>query len=308
MKHHLSLAAAVCCLFTFFHGCSSEHHNYKAASAPAISGEAEMDARRGMGMGGMGMGESTSRLNADSDAKSTPQEAIDNRKIIYSASLRIVVEDFDPVASTVDAMVKKHGGFIADANLGARNQRRRTGTWTVRIPVANFDTLLSEAGGIGIVIDSSRSAQDVSEEYVDIQARIVNKKKLETRIQELLERPDDKIQHVIEVEKELARVREDIERMEGRIRYLSDRIDLTTVSLSITEEKEPQPQVATSFTGRVSQAWQNSLASARRGLENFVVWIAGNGIGLLLWLLLGTLALTIIRRFMKKGRLANATS
>ena len=295
---------AIICLFALSCGCAdsaSPPLAKKAYSRAHDSDAFDKAAMGGMGMGGMGMAQDRSESEG-----SQRSSAIDNRKIIYSANLQLVVEDFDPVESAIRSLVKKHGAFIADATMGARNTQKRSGTWTIRTPADRFDDFLTGAGEIGVVVSRSRNSQDVTEEYVDIQARITNKKKLESRIIQLLERPDDKIQHVIEVERELGRVREDIERMEGRIRFLSDRVELTTVTITVSEEKEPQPVVATGFAARVSQAWQNSLASARRGIENFIVWLAGNAIALVVWILIGLIALIVVRRVVKKGRAVHA--
>ena len=233
-----------------------------------------------------------------------PQEKspTDNRKIIFTAGLTIVVEDFDPVESAIEKIVKQYGGFIADSKVNSRTRTRRTGSWTVRIPVAKFDAFLSQVGSIGITASRSRDAQDVTEEYVDVSARVENKKKLESRILELLDRPDDKLQHVIEVERELARVREEIERMEGRIRYLNDRVDLTTVSIEVQEEQAYQPPEELAFMGRVTRAWSGSLSNTKRGLENFAVWLAGHGLPLIISSAIVLLIYRLIRRKIKKKR------
>ena len=115
------------------------------------------------------------------------------------------------------------------------------------------------------------SAQDVTEEFVDLEARIANKKRLEERIVELLKDSSDKIKDVIEVERELARVRGEIEQMEGRLRYLTNRTELTTVTISAREVREYVPPEALKFVGRVAQAWGNSLLSLKVLGENVAV-------------------------------------
>jgi hypothetical protein len=249
-------------------------------------------------MGGMGMGMELSDDSVGAESESLP----DNRKIIYTADLSIVVENFDPVENGIAKLVKKFNGFIADSTIDTQNKQSRRGDWTVRIPVAKFDDFLNAAGSIGVPVSRSQNARDVTEEYVDVEARIVNKKKLEARILELLERPDDKIQHVIEVEKELGRVREEIERMEGRIRYLKDKVDLTTVNISIWEEKEYQPSQAKTFSNRVSSAWNRSVTRSQRGIEDAAVWGVGNILPIVFWSLVGIVAYFVCKRFYRKWR------
>lgn len=221
------------------------------------------------------------------------------RKIIYTATMEIVVEVFDDVEKKISEMVKKHNGFVSSANLGRMQGERRSGEWTVRIPVDQYDLFLNAAGNIGVPASRNQTASDVTEEFVDLDARIANKKKLEARIVELLDRPDDKIQHVIEVERELARVREHIERMEGRLRYLKDQTAMTTVTLRVREERDYVPPQAPTLSNRVDNAWTTSLIRLRQFGENAIVTIVANAIGFGIFVLGLLIAIPILRRIIR---------
>lgn len=235
------------------------------------------------------------------DEGETKQQAT-KRKIIYTASLTVVVKQFDGVEKMVTDLVSKHGGFVSSANLGRLQGQRRRGYWTVRVPVNEFDSFLNAVGDIGVPETRTQDASDVTEEFVDITARVANKRKLEARILELLERPDDKIQHVIEVERELARVREEIERMEGRLRYLNDQTSMTTVSIEVREEQNYIPVQAPTFSNRIKSAWTNSLDNCRRFFENATVFVVGNVIGFGIFLVVAVIALAIFRRLYRMMR------
>ena len=187
-----------------------------------------------------------------------------NRKIIYTASMEVVVEQFDGVESKLSALVKKHGGFIASTNLGRLSGEQRSGSWTIRIPVDYYHEFLSAAGDIGVPASRIENASDVTEEFVDVEARIKNKRKLEARILELLDRREDKIQHVIEVERELARVREEIERMEGRMRYLRDKTSLTTITITVREQRDYVPEQAPTFQNKLQRSPTGSATLGTR--------------------------------------------
>ncbi len=282
-----------CCLLLLLAiniGCSSQSVDTKASASKFES------SRSNPGLAGH---DSEGSISGKSNV---PQESIANRKIIYTAKIAIIVENFDLVESQIKAMVRQYNGYVADANLGRMQGERRSGTWTIRVPVEHFESLLDSASSIGVPTSRSQNSEDVTEEFVDVQARISNKKKLEERIVLLLERPDDKIQHVIEVERELARIREDIERMEGRIRYLSDRIALTTVTISVTEEKEYTPPQAPTYTNRLSKAWATSLDNAQRFFANTSIFIVYNAIPILAWIIVLTIGWTIYRRYQKRRR------
>ena len=236
---------------------------------------------------------------AEEPIKSGNAEAVD-RKIIYNASLEVVVEKFDDVPSRISNMVKQYDGFVSSAELGRMTGERRSGHWTVRIPVVNYQDFLDAVGDIGVPASRNETASDVTEEFVDIEARLANKKKLETRILELLERPDDKIQHVIEVERELARVRELIERMEGRMRYLADATSLTTVDIRVREERDYVPPQALTLSTRIRSAWAASLTNGRKFFDDAVVFIVANAIGFGIFLLMCLIAIPVLRLIWKR--------
>ena len=141
----------------------------------------------------------------------------------------------------------------------------------MRVPVNKFDSFLDEVAKLGVAENRTQTAQDVTEEYVDLEAQITNKKRLEERIVALLKDSTGKIKDVIEVEHELARVRGEIEQMEGRLRYLTNRTDFTTVSISAREEENYVPPAAPTFTNRIAQAWTSSIDALRTFGEQMAV-------------------------------------
>lgn len=196
--------------------------------------------------------------------------AID-RRIIYTAEVSIVVKDFENLEAELPKLVKESGGFIANANIDRTSGQNRYGSWQVRIPVEQYDHFLEAVDKLGIPERHNQSAQDVTEEYVDLEARIANKKKLEERILELLANSEGKIKDVIEVERELARVRSEVEQMEGRLRYLKNRIALTTVTVSAREQRDYTPPSAPTFLTRLTDSWSESLETLQDGLENLTI-------------------------------------
>ena len=187
-----------------------------------------------------------------------------DRKIIYVADVNLVVEDFASTEREVPKLVRQFDGYLAEVSIDRSQGDHRSGQWVARIPVDQFDPFLESLDKLGVPESRHQSAQDVTEEYVDLQARITNKKRLEERILQLLEERSGKISDIIEVERELARVREEVERMEGRLRYLHNRTSLTTVTIKAREERDYVPAQAPSFTARVAQTWNGSLLTLRR--------------------------------------------
>jgi len=147
----------------------------------------------------------------------------------------------------------------------------RTGRWVTRIPVEAFSSFLEELESLGLPDSRRQTAQDVTEEFVDLEARIKNKKRLEERILKLVEERAGKIQEVVEVERELGRVREEIEWMEGRLRYLRNRTSLTTVTINAREEQDYVPPQAPTFGNRIAEGWGGSLDTMLKTVQAVVL-------------------------------------
>ncbi len=163
------------------------------------------------------------------------------RKIIYEGQVELVVEDFAGVPELVVDLVKKYDAYVAASNLHGASGDNRRATWTIRVPVERYEEFVGAAKGLGEVKSVGTTSRDVSEEYYDVEARIRNKTKEESRLLTLLEERPGELKDVIAIERELSRVREELERMQGRMRVLADLTSLTTVQLSIEEIKDYEP-------------------------------------------------------------------
>lgn len=181
------------------------------------------------------------------------------RKIIYTADVELVVEEFNSIPSKVETLVEEFEGYVAGSTVTGAPGRPRSGQWTIRVPVRRYGKFLTAVQKLGEVHRVSSDSKDVSEEYYDLEARIGNKEKQETRLLELLADATGKLEEVLSVERELARVREEIERMEGRVRVLNDLTSLTTVELTINEIKDYVPEEAPTYATRVRRAFEGSV-------------------------------------------------
>jgi uncharacterized coiled-coil protein SlyX len=240
-----------------------------AAQAP-IAGEANGDS-------------SASRINAKFVNLQETEDA--PRKIIYEAEINLVVDDVSAVENQIASLLKEYDGYVAESAIDRTQGEELSGRWRVRIPVEHFDAFLDAVSKLGVAENRKQTAQDVTEEFVDLEAQISNKKKLEERIVELVSNQSGEIKDVIEVERELARVRGEIEQMEGRLRYLTNRTELTTVSIAAREVDNYVPPKAPSFTAQIRRAWTSSLESLQTFGQQAVVaavyafpWIVVAGI------------------------------
>lgn len=193
------------------------------------------------------------------------------RKIIYTASIRLVVEDFEGIPEQVSRLAKESGGFVADSELQGSSGKNRMGRWKIRVPIANFEAFVHAAKALGELQSLSTNSSDVSEEYYDVEARIRNKTKEEERLLKLLEERPGKLEDVIAIERELTRVREELERMQGRMRVLQDLTSLTTADITIQEIRNYRPEDAPTLATRVRRSFEESLERLKMTGANTLV-------------------------------------
>jgi hypothetical protein len=232
------------------------------------------------------------------DGQPLPDADALQRKIIYTADVELVVEQFDAVPSKVEALARRFGGYVASSTIRGSEGQPRNGRWTIRVPVARYEESLAAMKQLGEVRRVSTDSRDVSEEYYDLEARIRNKKTQESRLLELLADATGKLEEVLKVERELSRVREEIERMEGRIRVLDDLTALTTVELSVVEIKDYVPEEAATYATRVRRAFGGSIDTMVSTAEGLSIWVvaASPWLGMLLVLVVALAAMIRIRR------------
>jgi len=217
-------------------------------------------------------------MKPKSEGKSTQEEKLAfPRKIIYTGDLRVVCEDLDVATEKLESRIKEFGAYISNANKTGSRGSTRESSWTIRIPAERFDSFIKFAVTIGELQSNNRQAQDVSEEFYDVAARLKNKKIEEQRLVELLKNATGKLSEVLTVEKELSRVREEIERIEGRLRFLTNQTDLSTITVTIQEVKNFQPEGPPNLKTQVARSFEGSIEVMKNlgiGILLFLVAIA----------------------------------
>ena len=189
-----------------------------------------------------------------------PPAAAVQRQVISTAEVKLVVEDFTDIPQRVTKLVEECAGYIAESQVRGSTGSARTGSWKIRVPVEQYERLLEGINGLGSLHNLAVSSEDVTAEYYDLDARIRNKEREERRLLKILDENVSRLDDIRTLEKEISRVREEIERMQGRIRVIHDLAAMSTVKLQITEVHDyvaPAPVVLT-FGDRVSQSFATS--------------------------------------------------
>ena len=180
--------------------------------------------------------------------------------LIRTGNASIEVRSLDPAIDQVRALAGRMGGFVANTSIQAGNDRLRAASIELRIPNEQFDAAVSGLNGLGKLETVQISTEDVGEQYTDIAARVTNAHRLEDRLIDVLARRPGKLQDILAVERELARVREEIERYEGRLRYLKSRAATSRLTLSVHEPVPVLEKTGQSpLVDAVRQAWGRFL-------------------------------------------------
>lgn len=208
-----------------------------------------------------------------------------DRKIIYTGNLRMQVEDIEVTHKNVLAMLDKYGAYVASDNVD-NSYGWQENTMSLRVPKEKFYDFLAAVEKEAIFIDSkSVNASDVSEEYYDLKTRIENKKAAEAQYLEVLKKART-IAEILEVQNYLNNVREEIERMEGRIKYLDSQTSYSTLTLTFWQDKEVEPRKTPSFWNKLGDGAGNGWD----GLMTFIIgmvtvwplWLIGIGLFILI--------------------------
>ena len=205
--------------------------------------------------------------------------------IARTVSLSIVVKDFPKARASLDGILNRHHGYAAQLNVGTPENAPRNLVGSLRIPAPELSSAVAELRALGRVENESQSGEEVTEQHADLVARLKNSRDTEDRLRAILEQRPGKITDVLQVEREIARVRGDIERMEAEQKALEHRVDFATVELQITEEYKaqlnpPAPSVATRIYNALVAGYQNAMET----VLGIILFFAEDGPALLIWL------------------------
>lgn len=158
-------------------------------------------------------------------------------KIIKTAYITIEVTDVTGSVETLKNLVTAKGGYLSSSSVSEGYNGRLSGTVVLRIPQAEFENTLAGVKAIGTVKSVSTQGEDVTEEYVDIQAQKTSYQNQLAQYNEIMKKAV-KVSDVIEIQQQIDRVQTELNRLEGRLKYLNSRIDMSTITVTL---QEPEP-------------------------------------------------------------------
>jgi Domain of unknown function (DUF4349) len=247
----------------------------------------------------------TTQLSTDQAEKSKPPENIE-RKIIRNADLTLEANAPEEIQRRISSIAESKGGFVVESQQSSSSSEiatRDTVRMTVRIPAEKFNESLEEIrkSGNRVVVETVKG-EDVTEEFLDVEARLKTKKALEEQFIQIMKQGKT-VEEALSVQRELANVREEIEKVEGRKRFLENQASLSTIKILIQTPNSLTPS-SSGFFYKLGQ----SISSGFDAALGFVLFFVTAAIALLPFLILVVLPIYLIIRYLlrkwRKQRLA----
>lgn len=233
------------------------------------------------------------------DQYSTPSDATDATSrmvtmLIRTADIRMKVDDHDATAAAVRKLVGFHKGFVSGERANGDDNYQET-SLDIRVPNTQFDSLVEQIAGMAVILDHKNiTTQDVGEEYVDLQSRLEARKVAEQTYMEIL-KSAKKISEVLEVQDKLRQVREEIESAQGRMRFLENRVSLSTITVTFYTSH----QVAAAVSSGAGLGERLSVAFFK-GWNGILAGLVGLTYAWPLWILVAVFILMRKRIFARR--------
>ena len=278
MKRHARIAAGLLAAFTacaLLAGCGAS-----SASSTAIA-EIDRGAAADYASGTSGWGGAEEGMT-DEGTLLAPDPA---RKIIYTADLNLESTEFDSAsASLLDALAQA-GGYVQSSESGGSTEYGRWVRWSLRVPADQYRSFLTAAENSASRTSLSESTEDVTADYVDVEARLNSLEAQRQRLEELRAQAGN-LEDLLAIENQLTQVQYQIESYTGQKRVLDDQITYSTVNVYLDEVKVLSP-TSTSFGSRIARAFTEGWRGFGHGLQDMAVALVGG----LPWLLVLGLAI-----------------
>lgn len=235
--------------------------------------------------------------------------AVTERKLIKTVNIDTETEEFDILVPALQAQVDQLGGYIEQISIYKNGSYRHEGmaeplrgaSMTARVPKENLDSFLAKVGEQSNVVSQSERVEDVTLQYVDLDSHKRVLVSEQERLIELLSQAET-VEDLIAIEGRLSEVRYQIESMESQLRTYDNKIDYSTVYLSIEEVKKYTPPQDITVWAKISNGFVNSLEDIGNGICNFFIGLLINIPYLVLWAVIIIMAVLIIRQIRRMIR------
>jgi len=212
-------------------------------------------------------------FSADDAAAAEGARSTDSSKIIYTANLSLESKDYDAARAALDNALAEAGGYMESSSEYTGTGDSRSVSLTFRVPQENYDSFLAAVAEAGNVTHKNQQADDVTAQYMDVQARLENLKNQRTRLQQLQEQADN-LSDLLEIESSLNDVQYQIESWQSQMDWYSNQVEECTVYVNLNEVKTYTP-TDDGFGARIGSAFSEGWQNFVNGVQQLAVNLAG---------------------------------
>ena len=228
-------------------------------------------------------------------------EVIDpTKKLILTSNMTLETLDLEQQVNTVNELVRKYGGYLQHSSFSNRNNSYRYYEASIRIPADQYSAFLSELNGSGNATYYSEDVKDVTDAYMDVEARLNSLKAQEAKVLEFYDQAES-LEDLMAVESRLSDIQYEISYYEARIRNFDLQINYSTMYLTINETKVYTP-VDQSFFARLGRAFSNGFKGFINNLEDLIIDVVYNIWSILFLVLLFFIGRYLYRRFRNRKK------
>jgi hypothetical protein len=159
------------------------------------------------------------------------------RVVIYNGYVSLEAKDIEGTLQRIRTMAEGSGGYVASSSRSTYGEQERAGM-TIRVPKDKFQTTIQQVETYGKVLDESTNSDDVTQQYIDVKARLSNFQRQEERLREILNMAKT-VEEILKVETELGRIRGEIDSLQGQIDYLEDNAEMSLITITLTGPAPP---------------------------------------------------------------------
>lgn len=255
------------------------------------------------------MGEKSAKSQNDDNYDNTGTQINnkknDSRMVIYTAELQLKVEKFIAAEQTLTKQAETYGGYVVESHVISDDEKQLSGSLTVRIPTKKFTSFLEVAEGTAVeVIERNVNGQDVTEEYVDLESRLHSKRVVEERLLQFMKEAN-KTEDLLKISSDLAKVQEEIEKIVGKMNYLENQTELSTITIFIYEDNIVVPDITKDKLNTWERTKQQFIISINMLLavcSSIFVFTIGNLPVIFLSAMIVYICVYVYRKIIRKNR------
>ena len=236
------------------------------------------------------------------DGADSGGSVLEDQKIIYTGTLNLETTDFDGTAKAVTALADTMGGYLESSTVGNGGRSYRWAEYTVRVPAAQFQSFLDQAGNLAHVTWQNTDLQNITETYYDTEGRLKTQQIKLERLQKLLAQAEN-MEDIITIESAISETEWNIEDLSGTLRHYDALVDFATITVSLQEvyKYSDTEELPENFGDRLGSALSRGWRSFVDGMADFAVALAYNWMWIILWVVIIAAAVTVVRKVRRRN-------